>query len=581
MLFRHIKEMLYRFKFRYLLGVIFIIICDALQLYTPGVLGNLTNDINNNLLTPAKIYHYIFLVLILAVGVAVFRYLWRKFIVTASRHLEYEIRKKLFGHLETLSMSYYHEHTVGSLMAHATNDINAVRNAFGGGVIMIVDASFLSVMTIYKMLSSTNPKLTLLALIPMPFIAMVTFFLGGVVQRRFKEVQEAYEDVTTVSQEAFSGIRVIKAFSREKEEAKQFAKVNDKNLQVNMKLARLMGLMFPLVLFISTISLIIAISAGGIMVINNTISVGKYVEFTLYLGLLTWPFMALGWVMNVLNRGIASLKRINIIFDAQPDIVTEPDAEYIEDLPATIELRNLSFTYPNTHDPVLEDVSLKLEAGKTLAILGQTGAGKTTIANLLLRLYEAPDESIFIGGHPIKKLTLEQLRNWIGYVPQDNFLFSTKIADNIAFSNPDLSMDDIETAAKVSHVYKEILEFPDGFDTLLGEKGVNLSGGQKQRISIARAIAEDPKILILDDSLSAVDTKTEDSILRYLNEEIQDKTAIIIAHRISTIKAADEIIFLHDNKIAERGTHDQLLALGGLYSELYKKQLLEEKVNRD
>ena len=581
MLFKHIKEMLLKYKFRYIFGIIFIIICDALQLYTPGVLGRLVNDIENNLLNQEKIYHYIFLILSLAFGVAFFRYLWRKTIVTASRYLEYDIRKKLFGHLETLSMSYYHEHTTGSLMAHATNDINAIRNSFGMGIIMIVDASFLSVMTIYKMLANTNLQLTLLALIPMPFIAFSAFFLGKIVQKRFKHVQEAFEDLTTISQEAFSGIRVIKAFSREEEEAQAFKKVNDHNLKINMKLVKLFGLLFPLITFISTISLIVAITVGGIMVVNGGLELGKYVEFTLYLGLLTWPFMALGWVINVLQRGIASLKRVNKLFDAQAEIITEPGAEYIENLAPTIEFKNLSFSYPKTDVAVLENISFKIEAGKTLAIVGQTGAGKTTIANLILRLYEAPEDSIFIGGYPIKQLTLEQLRNWIGYVPQDNFLFSTKIAKNIAFSNPDLSQDAIETASKVAHVYNEILEFPDGFDTLLGEKGINLSGGQKQRISIARAIAEDPKILILDDSLSAVDTKTEDSILRYLNEEIQDKTSIIIAHRISTIKSADEIIFLHDNKIVERGTHETLVAKGGFYSELYKKQLLEEKVNQD
>lgn len=581
MLFRHIKEMLMKFKLKYFLGILFIIACDALQLFTPGVLGRLVSDINHNTLTKDKINHYIFLVLILAVGVAVFRYLWRKTIIAASRQLEYEIRKKFFGHLETLSVSYYHQHTTGSLMAHATNDINAIRASFGQGIIMIVDASFLTVMTIYAMLVNTNIQLTILALIPMPFIAVATFTLGGKLQKRFKKVQESFEDITTISQEAFSGIRVIKSFAREEEQNEAFAKVNDKNLQANMSLVKLFGFMFPIITFISTISLIVAITVGGIMVVNNTLELGKYTEFTLYLGLLTWPFMALGWVVNVLQRGIASLKRINEIFDEVPEITNHADAKHIDGLEASIEVRNLSFTYPNTDQAVLENVSFKIEAGKTLAIIGETGAGKTTIANLLLRLYEAPHDSIFVGGQAINTLTLDQLRSWVGYVPQDNFLFSTKISDNIAFSNPDLTRAEVEAASRVSHVYKEILDFPDGFDTLLGEKGINLSGGQKQRISIARAIAEDPKILILDDSLSAVDTKTEDSILRYLNEEIKDKTSIIIAHRISTIKHADEIILLNDTKIAERGNHESLMALGGLYSDLYKKQLLEEKVNED
>lgn len=581
MLFRHIKEMLFKYKLRYILGILFIIACDALQLYTPGVLGRLTSDIDNNLLTPEKIYNYIFLVLILAFGVALFRYLWRKTVVTASRHIEYDIRKKLFGHLETLSMSYFNENTTGKLMAHATNDINAIRNSFGMGVIMIVDASFLTLFTIYMMLVNTNLQLTLLALIPMPFIALSAFYFGGYIQKRFKHVQEAFEDLTTIAQEAFSGIRVIKAFAREEEEAEAFEKVNSHNLSINMKLVKLFGLLFPLITFISTISLIIAITVGGVMVVNNELEFGKYVEFTLYLGLLTWPFMALGWVINVLQRGIASLKRINNIFDAQPEITNAEDAKYVENLPASIEFKNLDFTYPNTKASVLEDISFKVEPGKTLAIVGPTGSGKTTIANLILRLYEPPKDSLFIGDVPIQKLTLEQIREWIGYVPQDNFLFSTHISNNIAFSDPDMAKDKIEHASKTAQVYEEILEFPDGFETLLGEKGINLSGGQKQRISIARALAKDPKILILDDSLSAVDTKTEDSILRYLNEEIEDKTAIIIAHRVSTIKDADEIIFIYDQKIVERGTHASLIAQKGYYYDLYQKQLLEEKVNQD
>jgi len=581
MLFRHLKDIMLKYKFRYIFGIIFIIICDGLQLFTPEVLGNLTNDISAGTLARESIYRYIFLIMILAIGVAVFRFLWRKFVVAASRRIEYDLRKKLFGHLETLSMSYFHEHTAGSLMAHATNDITAVRNSFGMGTVMIVDSSFLTLFTIYRMLTNTDLKLTLLALIPMPFIALSAFVLGGVIQKRFQSVQEAFENITTKAQEAFSGIRVIKAFAREDNENKSFESVNDENFKENMKLARIHGILFPLIMFISTLSLIVAISVGGVMVIENKLALGSYVEFLLYLGILTWPIIAIGWVVNVLQRGVASLKRINIILDAQPDIKDEEGAEYLKNLEATIEFKNLDFVYPNTDIPVLEDVSFKVEAGKTLAIVGKTGSGKTTIANLMMRLYDSPEDNILLGGVPLKKLQLRQIRDMIGYVPQDNFLFSTKIRDNIAFSNPELEEDKIIEASKIAHVHQEILGFPDAYDTLLGEKGINLSGGQKQRISIARAIAEDPKLLILDDSLSAVDTKTEDSILRYLQTEIADKTCIIIAHRISTIKDADEIIVLHDNRIAERGTHDELVALDGFYNETYQKQLLEDKVNRD
>jgi len=449
------------------------------------------------------------------------------------------------------------------------------------GVVMIIDSSFLTIFTIYKMLQHTDVKLTLLALIPMPFIALTTFVLGGIIQKRFKNVQEAFEHLTTKVQEAFSGIRVIKAFTQENNENKSFDIANDNNFKVNMKLVKLFGIMFPLIMFISTISLIVAISLGGIMVINNEMEIGRYVEFMLYLGLLTWPILAIGWVVNVLQRGIASLKRINIIMDVEPEIVNHPDAKHIDDLTPSIEINGLNFTYPNSDVVVLEDINVTVEAGKTLAIVGRTGSGKTTLANLMLRLYDTEDGSIKIGGHCINKMTIEQLRETVGYVPQDNFLFSTKIRDNIAFSNPGMSQEEIEEAARVAHVHEEILSFPKGYDTMLGEKGINLSGGQKQRISIARAIGKNSDIVIFDDSLSAVDTKTEDSILKYLRDEKFDKTVIIIAHRISTIKDANEIIVIDETKIIERGTHEQLVAADGLYNDIYKKQLLEDKVNKD
>jgi len=581
MLFRHLKKIMLKYKFQYIFGILFIIICDALQLYTPGVLGRLTYDINNNLLTKEKIYNYMFLVMAIAIGVALFRYLWRKLVVTTSRKIEYDLRKNFFAQLEKLSTNYYHHNTTGSLMAHATNDINSIRMSFGMGIVMIVDSSFLTIFTIYRMLKYTDVKLTLLALIPMPFIALTTFIMGGVIQGRFKSVQEAFENLTTKVQEAFSGIKVIKAFTQEKNENASFDKVNDANLKTNMKLVRTFGIMFPTIMFISTLSLIAAISIGGIMVINNDMEIGKYVEFMLYLGLLTWPILAIGWVVNVLQRGIASLKRINTIMDEVPEIVDHEDAVHIENLVPSIKIKNLNFIYPNTDVDVLKDINVTVEAGKTLAIVGRTGSGKSTLANLLLRLYETEDESIKIGGHSINKMTLEQVRETIGYVPQDNFLFSTKIRDNIAFSNPAMTQEEIEEAARVAHVHEEILSFPEGYDTMLGEKGINLSGGQKQRISIARAIAKNPDIVIFDDSLSAVDTKTEDSILRYLKHEISEKTVIIIAHRISTIKDADEIIVIDDTRIIERGTHDELVVIDGLYNDIYKKQLLEDKVNRD
>lgn len=579
MLFRHLKDIMNKYKFQYIFGVIFIIICDALQLYTPGVLGRLVHDIENKLLTTEKIYYYMGMVMALAIGVAVFRYLWRKLVVTASRKIEYQLRKKFFGHLETLSMEYYHHNTTGSLMALATNDINSVRMSFGMGTVMIVDSIFLTVFTVYKMLKHTDLKLTLIALIPMPFIAIAAFLLGGVIQKRFKTVQEAFEGLTTKVQESFSGVRVIKAFTQEGNEDKSFAQANQKNFDENFKLVKVFGILFPLIMFISALSLIISISYGGILVINNDLDLGSYVEFMLYLGLLTWPIIALGWVINVIQRGIASLKRINEVLDEEPTIVDKENVSYIEGLKPSISVKDLNFTYPKTDIEVLSKINFELPVGNTLAIVGRTGAGKTTIANLLLRLYDTDEDNILIGGHPIKDIPISQLRDMIGYVPQDNFLFSTKIRDNIAFSDSQMKDEIILNSTNIAHVHREIEAFPDKYDTLLGEKGINLSGGQKQRISIARALAKDPQILIFDDSLSAVDTKTEDSILKYLQTEIADKTCILIAHRISTIKDADEIIVVDGNTVIERGTHNSLVELDGLYNDIYKKQLLEDKIN--
>lgn len=578
MLLRHLTDILKRYKYHYIFGVLFIIVCDMLQLFMPGVIRQLVNDIENSQLTKERIYKYIFLIMILAIGVAVFRYLWRKLVVIASRKIEYEVRNKFFAHLESLSTEYFHHNTTGSLMALATNDLNAIRNSFGMGVVMIVDSSFLTLFTLYMMLTNTDLKLTLVALIPMPFIALSVFFLSGIIQKKFKKVQEAFEDLTTRVQESFSGIRVIKAFTQEETENQSFDKANQANFDENFNLIKLFGIMFPLIMFIATLSLIISISLGGSMVINNKLDLGRYIEFIMYLGLLTWPIMAIGWVFNIIQRGIASLKRINAILDEKPTILDKENSKYIEDLEPSITIKNLNFTYPRTDIEVLKNISFDLKVGKTLAIVGRTGAGKTTIANLLLRLYDTENESIYIGGHLISDIPVSQLRDIIGYVPQDNFLFSTKIENNISFSDQTMTKEQIESSARIAHVHDEILAFPDKYETLLGEKGINLSGGQKQRISIARAIAKDPQILILDDSLSAVDTKTEDSILKYLNTEIKDKTCIIIAHRISTIKDADEIIVIDENIIIERGTHNELINHNGLYSDIYKKQLLEDKI---
>lgn len=576
--FRHIKDFFNKYKWKYILGIFVLLFVDGLQLITPKLLGAFTDALNVRTLTMNQIYLYCFLIIIIAVFIAVFRYVWRMLIIGTSRELEFWLRNKLFRHLEKLSLNYLHHKKTGDLMAHATNDINAVRMAFGMGVVMMTDAIFLTTSTIILMMITIGVKFTLIALIPFPFVALIVLFFGKLIQKRFKRVQEAFSDLTDKAQESFSGIRVIKSFVQEKSEINNFAKANDINFRANMNLVKIWGAMFPLVVFLSTLSFVITLYYGGILVIDKIITLGQLVSFITYLGLLTWPMMAIGYVINVLQRGMASISRLNEILDTKPEIYDDEDILDIEDFEETIEFKDLSFTYPGSSVPALRNINIKLDKGKTLAIVGKTGSGKSTLVNLILRLYNVEDNKIFIGGYDINKIPIRTLRKKIGYVPQDTFLFSCSVRDNIAFADENLPLSKIEEAAQISCVYDDIMSFPLKFDTIVGERGVTLSGGQKQRISIARAIAKNPGIMIFDDCLSAVDTKTEENILKNLKEVTKDRTNIIIAHRISTVKHADEIIVLDEGSIIERGTHDELVALGGYYSNIYHKQLLEEKI---
>ncbi|WP_372994433.1 ABC transporter ATP-binding protein [Lutispora sp.] len=576
--FRHIEDFFRKYKWKYLLGIFVLLFVDGLQLITPKILGYVTDALSTHRLSMKEIYFYAFLIVLIAIFVAVFRYVWRMLIIGSSRELEFWLRNKLFAHLEKLSLNYFYHKKTGDLMAHATNDINAVRMAFGIGVVMMTDAIFLTASTIIIMMVSIDIKFTLIALIPFPFVAIIVMFFGKMIQKRFKNVQEAFSNLTDKAQESFSGIRVIKSFVQEEREISNFGKANDINLKAHMNLVKIWGAMFPLVVFLSTISFVIALYYGGTLVIDKVISLGQLVSFITYLGLLTWPMMAVGYVINVLQRGIASIMRLNEILDTEPEIQDDDNTLDIDDFEETIEIKNLSFTYPGAKVPALSDINIKLKKGKTLAVIGKTGSGKSTLANLLLRLYNVEEGSILVDGYDINKIPLSILRRKIGYVPQDNFLFSCSIRNNIAFADENLPFEKIEEAAKITSVYDDIMGFPQQFDTQLGERGVTLSGGQKQRISIARAIAKNPGIMIFDDCLSAVDTKTEEKILSNLKEVTKDRTSIIIAHRISTVKHADEIIVLDEGRITERGTHDELVALGGYYSSIYHKQLLEEKI---
>ena len=444
---------------------------------------------------------------------------------------------------------------------------------------MAVDATFLTILSMIMMAKTTNIKLTLIALITLPFIAFTVNKFGKVIYKRFISVQEAFANLTDTTQENFAGIRVIKSFVQEDLTLDEFTAVNKDNLNKNLELVRFSGVFHPLIQFLSSISFLIVIVYGGKLVMLDTISLGDFIACNNYLGLLIWPMMAVGWVINVLQRGVASMERLNEILDEEAEIIDAENTISLKNPKGKIEFREMEFKYPNATEAVLKDINFTLEPGETLAIVGRTGSGKTTLINLLLRLYDIEQGEILIDNINIKDISLKDLRENIAYVPQDNFLFSSTIKENIGFAfDTELSDEEVFAAAKAAQVYDNIIDLPEGFDTVLGERGVTLSGGQKQRVSIARALAKDAPILILDDSLSSVDTETEEKILNNLEKLARKKTLIIISHRISTVQNADEIIVLDDGHIIERGTHESLLENNGLYNYLYEKQLLEEKI---
>ena len=578
--FLQMKDFILNNKWYYFLGIIFLVITNLLQLVIPRLLGQFTDQISEGLLEYSDLFYYIGLIIVLALFIALFRYLWRIFIFGTARRLEFSLRNRLFTHLQKLSANFYHQHKVGDLMAHATNDINAVRMALGPGFILIIDTLVLTMATIGIMFRTIDPRLTVFALLPLPFLALVVVLFGRKIHRRFKMVQEAFSQLTDRVQENFSGIRVVKSFVQEDQEIDNFSEVNQQHVDKNMHLIKIYGLFYPLIFFISALSFMIVLGYGGLQVIYGHISLGDFVAFNSYLGLLTWPMMAIGWVINLLQRGAASMERINKLLDEEPEITEDPHPLPLDHLKGEIEFRDLTFSYQEEEEPVLKNINLKIQAGKTLAIVGRTGSGKTTLVNLLLRIYEPGENEILIDGHDIRRLPFKTLRESIGCVPQDNFLFSRSIEENIAFGRNQFQAEEVKRVSKIAQVHDNIVDFTEGYETVLGERGVTLSGGQKQRVSIARALLKEPQILILDDSLSAVDTQTEEEILRDLKPFMQQRTTIIISHRISTIKDADRIVVLHQGEIIERGKHHELLEKEGLYYSLHQKQLLEEKIAR-
>lgn len=583
-MFKSLKPLLKyfrKYKVQYILGILFLLFIDIVQLYIPQILKYFANDYQRGVLTMKSATKYALLTIATGLMVAVARYFWRNFIIGNSMRVDYDLRKDFFWKLTSLSQNFFNTHKTGDLMSLATNDINAVRMTLGQGIIMFIDSTFLLILNLIMMIKTTNVLFASKVLFTIPLIILIVMRFGGVIHSRFKAVQAQYGKITDRAQENFSGIRIIKAFGQEEENAKLFREDNQDYYNKNIELAKLQSFFNPFIHVLSNISYMLLLFFGAKEVMAGTMLLGDFIAFNAYLGLMMWPARALGMVIVFMQRGAASMDRLTNIFRTEPEIVDREGAIELDEIKGNIEFKNVSFKYAPELPYALKDISFKIEPGKTLAILGRTGSGKSSIVNVLLRLYDINEGEILVDGHEVKDVTLNSLRENISYVPQDDFLFSKTVKENIEFHyEHELDDEMIEKYAKIAGVYDDIIEFKDGFDTILGERGVTLSGGQKQRVSIARALAKEKNVLIMDDSLSAVDTQTEEEILKNLNTDEADVSKIIISHRVSTIKDADEILFIEDGAIVERGTHDELVSLGGRYNKLYEDQLLEQKINR-
>ena len=573
---RNLYARIFRHKKALAGGVVALIGVDGLQLLIPQVFRQLIDGLASGTANSEFIWRMGLYVVAIAIGMAFCRFFWRIFIVGASRKLEKDLRAEFYSHLQKLPAQYYDTTRVGDIMAHATNDINAVRMAAGMATIASFDAIFMSAASIV-MLVLIDWKLTIVAMIPLPVIALIMTKFGGMLHDRFESVQKAFSGLSEKAQESFSGIRVVKAYGDEMSERKLFAEKAEKSVRENIRLTRIWGFMQPLVMGLAMMSSAILLMVGGRAVIGGSISLGQYVAFSSYLAMLTWPMMAIGWVVNLLQRGAASMGRLEKIMNTDPAIKDGP----VKGEPTpSIEARNLSFTYPGTETEILHDISFSIPASSTLGIVGRTGSGKTTLVELLMRLYDPPPGTVFIGGEDICNRKLADVRGLFGYVPQETFLFALSISDNIAFGAGNLPEERVRHLADIAEISSEIEGFSKGYQTMVGERGVTLSGGQKQRVAIARALAVSPRILVLDDSLSAIDTETESAILDKLREEIEGLTNILIAHRISTVQDADLILVLDRGRLVEQGTHQELLEKDGYYAELYRMQQLEEEAEK-
>ena len=576
--FEKVAPILKRNWLKIIIGLILIIVVDLLQLTIPKIIQRSVDIMQSDNVVHSALFKPALMIFLLAISIAFIRFLWRILLIGNAWVIDRDLRQMYYEHLLLLSQNYFNKAKTGDLMAYATNDLNAVRMLMGFGLIILVDIIIFSVGAIFFM-TNINLRLTLLAVTPMPLLSIIIIIFGKKIHKHFGRVQKTFASLSGKVQESISGIRVVKAFVQEEFELEKMSDSAYKYVKSNIALVRIFGIFHPFLFLIISVSMGIVLVFGGQGVLLNEISMGEFIAFFSYLGMFVWPAIAIGWLVNLYQRGTASLKRMNSIFEVMPEITDDAADDKITVLKGNIEVKDLTYGYVET--TVLENISFKIKTGETLAVVGRTGCGKSTLIDLLTRVYNPPKNSIFADGNEIYKIPLNTLHTDIVMVPQDIFLFSDTIAGNIGLGNPDAEREILEDVARRAQVHEEISEFEDGFDTVIGERGVTLSGGQKQRLAIARALLTNPNVLILDDALSAVDTKTEKKILEHLTDIRKEKTTIIISHRISSIQHADKIIVIDNKTITETGSHKELLKQNGIYRDLYEKQQIKERLEEN